>query len=442
MGDYVPSTEAQQKEMLSELGLSSLKELYKDIPSELILDELDIPHELSQLEIERELKALSKKSQDFSAIYRGAGAYEHYIPPMVRKVSAKESFLTAYTPYQTELSQGVLQNIFEYQSIICEFTGMDVSNASMYDGASALSEACGMCYSKKRKKTLIASSVNPLYKQVVKTYAHAYGADVEEVSCGEDGRLDLDDLQAKFSDENVACFALQQPNFYGVIEDAKAIGDILTEFKVHYIICANPLMLTTLKSPHECGADIACGEAQPLGLALNFGGPYLGYLACSQKLMRQMPGRIVGQTTDLDGKRSFVLTLQTREQHIRREKATSNICTNQALCALSACVYVASMGPKGMREACTQSMKYARYLKDKLIETGHFSEVYSSEFAYEFVLKTDLEAHKLESYLAKHNILSGLVLDDEHILWCATEMSTKDNIDELAQLIKSYEEGK
>lgn len=442
MGNYVPSTEAQQKEMLAELGLSSLNELYKDIPNDLILDDLAIPHELSQLEIERKLQALSKKNQDFSAVYRGAGAYAHYIPPMVRKVSAKESFLTAYTPYQAELSQGVLQNIFEYQSIICELTGMDVSNASMYDGASSLAEACGMCYSKKKKKTLIAASAHPNYKKVVKTYAHAFGAEVEEVSFTEDGRLDLDELKTKLADENVASFALQQPNFFGVIEDAKAIGDILAETKAHYIMCANPLLLTTLKTPGECRADIACGEAQPLGLSLNFGGLYLGYLACSTKLMRSMPGRIVGQTTDMDGKRSFVLTLQTREQHIRREKATSNICTNQALCALSACVYVASMGPAGMKEACGQSMKYARYLKDQLISTGHFSEVYSAECAYEFVLKTDLDVHKLEDYLAEHNILSGLILVDTHMLWCATEMNTKEGIDELTQLISSFEEVK
>lgn len=441
MGNYVSSTKLQQQEMLAELGLSDLKELYASVPKQLLLKDLNIAHELSQLEVERMLSELSNKNTVFEAVYRGAGAYNHYIPPMVTRVSSKEAFLTSYTPYQAEISQGVLQNIFEYQSIICELTGMDVSNASMYDGASALAEACAMSYNKKRIKTLIADTAHPNYIQTVKTYAHALGMQVELVP-SKNGQVDMDALERALNDESVACFALQQPNYYGVIEDAQTIGDMLSASKANYIMCSNPLMLSYLKSPKECGADIACGEAQPLGLSLNFGGPYLGYLACTSKLTRSLPGRIVGQTSDMDNKRSFVLTLQTREQHIRREKATSNICTNQALCALSACVYVACMGPRGMKEACRQSMVLARYLKQELIQTGYFSEVYSADFAYEFVLKTSLDAHLLESYLASRKILSGLVLDDSAMLWCATEMCSKEGIDALVQEIVLFGEGK
>ncbi|MDO5043873.1 MAG: aminomethyl-transferring glycine dehydrogenase subunit GcvPA [Coriobacteriia bacterium] len=442
MGTFIPNTPQEQQEMLESIGLSSFEDLYTGIPSELIIDELGIEAGKSQLEVEKILDTIADKNTKFTSIFRGAGAYNHYIPPMARKVPQKESFLTSYTPYQSEVSQGVLQNIFEFQTMMANLMGMDISNASMYDGASALAEAAGMCYDKKRKKTLIASSAHPRYKSVLKTYAHAFGAEVEEIPALENGQVDQDALKAALEDEKVASFIVQQPNYFGVIEDARALGELMADHKAKYIMSVNPLMMSVLASPGECQADIAVGEGQVLGIPLSFGGPYLGFLTCKQNMLRHMPGRVVGQTKDMDNKRSFVLTLQTREQHIRREKATSNICTNQALCALTASVYLASMGPEGLKEAAEQSLAHAAYLKSELLKIEGFEEVHDAPHGYEFVLNGPIDAHELETKLADKGILSGLPLEGKQMLWCATEMNSKEDIDELVTQVQEIMEGR
>ncbi|MDD7384592.1 MAG: aminomethyl-transferring glycine dehydrogenase subunit GcvPA [Actinomycetaceae bacterium] len=436
MSNYVPQTPEQISEMLGTMGLSSLDELYSGISDEMKIDHLDLPEGKSILEVERAMDALARKNTVFSSIFRGAGAYNHYIPPLARTVIEKESILTAYTPYQAEVSQGVLQNIFEFQTIICRLTGMDVANASMYDAASSLAEAVRMCADKKRKKVLIADTVNPRYVETVRTYAHPVGYDIQILPAAEDGTVDQEALKAALDDPTVASVVVQQPNFYGVIEDTRAIGDIVKPTKASFIMCADPLALALLATPAESQADVAVGEVQPFGLPLSFGGPYVGYFATTEKLMRKMPGRIVGQTKDRDGKRSFVLTLQAREQHIRREKATSNICTTEALCAEAVSVYTASMGPRGIHDAAYQSHAKAEYLKKQLLSIDGIDAVHSAPTAFEFVTTLPVEGKALESELAKKGILSGLPLDDGTMLWCATEMNTKEDIDALVAAVR------
>lgn len=441
MGTYIPNTPEEQQEMLKVVGVETLEDLYEVVPHEMLVDELNIPEGKSQLEVERHLEELASKNQAFTKIFRGAGAYDHYIPPMVRKVPAKESFLTSYTPYQSEVSQGVLQNIFEYQTMICELTGMDVSNASLYDGAEACAEASSMSVEKKRTKTLVAAGVHPEYLQTVQTYAHGKGHAVEVIPSTEAGTIDLDALKDMLADETVASVILQQPNFFGLIEPAKEVGAILSESKAKFIMCVNPTAMALYATPGECQADIACGEGQPLGMPLSFGGPYLGFMATTNKLVRKMPGRIVGQTVDVNGKRSYVLTLQTREQHIRREKATSNVCTNQALCALTASVYLASMGPQGLTQVAEQSRAKAYYLKGELTKIPGFELVYNGETFHEFLTTCPVPPQELEAALAQVGILSGLPVGD-NMLWCATEKRTKAEMDELVARIKEIVQGR
>ena len=431
MGSYVPSTPAQRWEMLDYLGVGSIDDLYADIPAGVRVGELDLPEGQGELGVRRAMESMAGKNRVFGTIFRGAGAYNHYIPAIVKSVTSKEVFLTTYTPYQAELSQGILQSIFEYQTMICELTGMDASNASIYDGASAAAEAVAMCRDRKRGVAYVSATSHPAVIGTIRTYCWANGIELIEVP-EKDGLTDLDALRSQLG-ETSACVYVQQPNYYGLIEDCEAVAGIAHEAGAQFIMGVNPVAMAVLKSPGEVGADIAVGEGQPLGMPLSFGGPYLGFMAATQAMMRKLPGRIVGETTDHRGQRAFVLTLQAREQHIRREKASSNVCSNQALCAMTAGVYMAAMGPDGLREVAEQSMAKAHYLCAELESIG-LKRVHTGPFFHEFVSACNDPA-KLLGLLEEKGILGGLPVSGG-ILWCATEMNTKDEIDRLVTLCK------
>ena len=342
--------------------------------------------------------------------------------------------MTAYTPYQAELSQGVLQSIFEYQTMICALTGMDASNASIYDGPSAAAEAAAMCRDRKRSTVLISAAAHPMVRRTVETYCFGNGMEVKTVPV-KNGFTDAQAL-ADLLDDTVACFYLQQPNYYGRIESAKELGETAHAAGAKFIMGVNPIAMAVLKTPGECGADIAVGEGQPLGMPLSFGGPYLGFMAATAALTRKLPGRIVGETTDHGGRRAYVLTLQAREQHIRREKASSNVCSNQALCAMTAAVYLAAMGPDGLRQVAESCMAHARYAAQKVCDVSGFDMVYPGPYFHEFVTTCPCKPEKLLSGLARRGILGPLPLEDGNLLWCATEMNTRDDIDALEQAIR------
>ena len=434
MGHYIPSSEAERREMLEALGMESVRELYKDVPESVLLDRpLNLPEGLSEMEVRAKLEGMAKLNRNYKTILRGAGAYDHYIPSIVRYIPAKEEFLTAYTPYQAEMSQGVLQSIFEYQTMICELTGMDVSNASVYDGASAAAEAAAMCRDRKRSVTLISETVHPDVINTVRTYC--YGANAElKVVPAKDGKTDLAALKEMLA-ADTAGVIFQQPNFFGLFEDVEEIIAAVHEAGAMAVMSCNPIALAVMKTPGELGADVAVGEGQPLGLPLGFGGPYLGFMATTQKHMRRLPGRIVGETVDSRGGRAYVLSLQAREQHIRREKASSNICSNEALCALTAGLYMATMGPDGMAEVARQCMAKAHYLAQKLVEAGCRLE-YSGRFFHEFVTRQE-NCREILGALSDEGILGGLLLPDgESILWCVTEKASKEALDEVADIVK------
>ena len=433
MGSYVPSTREERREMLRAIGLEDYRDLYKDVPQEMYLDRpLNLPEGMCELEVSRAMKEMAAKNRVFSTVLRGAGAYDHYIPSVVKYIPAKEEFLTAYTPYQAEMSQGVLQSIFEFQTMICALTGMDVSNASVYDGATAAAEAAAMCRDRKRRVTLISAAAHPDTINTVRTYCYGTNDELRIVPA-KDGKTDMDALKEMLT-EDVASFYVQQPNFYGQFEGAEAMAKLVHQAGAMYIMGCNPIALAITKTPAECGADIAVGEGQPLGLPLSFGGPYLGYMATTAKHMRKLPGRIVGETVDAKGDRAFVLSLQAREQHIRREKASSNICSNQALCALTAGVYMASMGPEGMAEAARQSMAKAHYLASGLCALPGVSLKYSGEYFHEFVTVMP-KADEVLAALADADILGGLPVD-RGILWCATEKVSKAVLDKAIAIAK------
>ena len=427
MGSYIPSTPQEREEMLHALGLQDFRDLYRDVPQEMYLDGgPDIPAGMSECEVNRAVSAMAAKNRVFSTVLRGAGAYDHYIPSIVKFIPNKEEFLTAYTPYQAEISQGVLQSIFEYQTMICELTGMDVSNASVYDGATAAAEAAAMCRDRKRRVTLVSAAAHPDTINTIRTYCYGTGDEMRIVPM-KDGRTDPDALREMLGDD-VASFYVQQPNFYGQFEAAETLGEIVHDHGAMYIMGCHPISLAIVKTPRDCGADVAVGEGQPLGMPLSFGGPYLGYMATTAKHMRKLPGRIVGETTDSKGERAYVLSLQAREQHIRREKAGSNICSNQALCALTASVYMAAMGPDGMAEAARQSMAKAHYLAEGLTAIEGVTLRYTGPFFHEFV--TDMpRADEVLDALEKADILGGLPVENGGILWCATEKADRAALD-------------
>ena len=434
MASYIPSTPAEREEMLRVVGVKDYRELYQDVPSEMYLEEgaLNIPEGKSELEVSRVVSEMAAKNHLFSTVLRGAGAYDHYIPSIVKYIPAKEEFLTAYTPYQAEMSQGILQAIFEYQTMICELTGMDVSNASVYDGATAAAEAAAMCRDRKRKVTLVSAAAHPDHINTIRTYCYGTGDEMRIVPA-KDGKTDLDALKEMLTPD-VASFYVQQPNFYGQFEEAEALGEAVHAAGALYIMGCNPIALAITKTPKDCGADIAVGEGQPLGMPLSYGGPYLGYMASTSKLMRKLPGRIVGQTVDTNGERCFCLTLQAREQHIRREKASSNICSNQALCAFTAGLYMSAMGPAGMAEVANQSMAKAHYLANELCKIDGVKLVYTGAYFHEFVTQLPKADAVLEA-LEKADILGGLKIA-EGVLWCATEKASKAQLDKAVAIVK------
>ncbi len=432
MSSYVVNTKQQQQEMLKELGYDSFNALFVSTGIKNQLDtELALPQGASELEVYQELKALSMTNKVYPLIFRGAGAYRHYIPSVVRHITSREEFVSAYTPYQAEISQGILQAIFEYQTMICELTGMDVSNASVYDGASATAEAINMCVDKDHDQVLLSDSLNPEVLATVKTY-YQFADLAFSLIANQDGVIDHDSLKRLVSDKT-ACIVLGYPNYYGCIEDIQTIKTLYPAIKL--IVVTYPISLGLLESPGALGADIVVGEGQPLGMPLSFGGPYLGFMATKDSLVRRLPGRIVGQTVDLNGQRAFTLTLQAREQHIRREKASSSICTNQALCALTSAVYLSALGPNGLAEVADACFQNAHYLAEKLTEIG-FKLVYKTSFFNEFVTYSPFNTKQLDKALAKKDILGGYPLDDYRILWCATELTDKAAIDHLIATIK------
>ena len=438
MGSYVPSAKSERQEMLNAAGFSKMEDLFAHIPQEVMLKGLNIPEGMSEMEVNRAMSEIADKNKVFKSIFRGAGAYDHYIPSIVKSVTSKEEFLTSYTPYQAEISQGVLQSIFEYQTMICEITGMDVANASVYDGATAAAEAAAMCRERKRTVTYVSAACNPEVIRTMKTYCFA--ADTELVIVpAKDGVTDFSAIEGKLDEKTTASLYIEQPNYYGQFENVEKAAEIIHAAKGKLIVGCNPISLGIVKTPAECGADIAVGEGQPLGMSLSFGGPYLGFMATNTALTRKLPGRIVGETEDVDGKRAYVLTLQAREQHIRREKASSNICSNQALCAMTAAVYLAAMGNEGLNKAATLSMSKAHYLASKLSEIKGFELKYKGEFFHEFVMTCPMAPAALMAELEKHDILGGLPLDGENegaILWCCTEKNTKADIDNMVEIIK------
>lgn len=432
MGSFISTTPKAQEEMLQEIGYDSCDALFAHIPAQVRLKDLDIPEGCSEMEVRKKLEVMAGKNQVYPHIFRGAGAYHHYIPSIVKSVTTKEDFVTAYTPYQAEISQGNLQAIFEFQTMICELTGMEAANASVYDGASAAAESIFMCRERKRLRVLVSATTNPQVLETIKTYCYGRDAQVEVVP-ERDGITDMDALQAMM-DEQVGCFYLQQPNYYGIIEDANVLGEAVHKQGGKFIMGCNPISLAILAAPVECGADVAVGEGQPLGMPLGFGGPYLGFMAATKEMMRKLPGRIVGETTDQEGKRGFVLTLQAREQHIRREKAGSNICSNQALCALTASVYLSAMGASGLEQAATLCTSKAHFLQKELEAMG-LQPVFKQPFFHEFVTECPIDTRVLMKKLAEKGFLGGLPLEGNRILWCTTELNEKAEMLELVKLV-------
>ncbi len=445
MYPYIPNTDEDVKKMLDTIGVDSVEDLFHDIDDEIKLNrELNLNESMSELEVKRYMHKLAKanKTIDDLTCFLGAGAYDHYIPSVVNHVISRSEFYSSYTPYQAEISQGTLQYIFEYQTLICNLTGMDVSNASLYDGGSAVAEAAFMAADISRKdEILISKSVHPESRQVLETYAHVQGLKIIEIE-EDNGTMDLKDLEKNMS-KNTAAVIVQSPNFFGIIEDIEAIEKIAhSQKKTLLIASVDPISLGILKTPASLGVDIVVGEGQPLGLPLNFGGPYLGFMATTKRHMRKLPGRIVGETTDVDGKRGYVLTLQAREQHIRREKATSNICSNQGLNTLASTVYMVALGKQGLREVALQSAQKAHYAYEKIIESGKYKPLFDKPFFKEFAVTSDIEAENINKELLKEDILGGYSLEKQYpqykngILYSVTEKRTKSEIDKLVKVLE------
>ncbi len=444
MFPYIPTTAEDQKDMLKSIGLDSLEDLFSDIPEDIKLKrKLNLPQGLSELELLTHTNNLADKNLSLNELtcFLGAGAYDHYIPAVIKHIISRSEFYTAYTPYQAEISQGTLQSIFEYQSMICELTGLEAANASMYDGATACTEAALMAVdSTRRKKIVISKTVHPEIRKVLETYTKFRNIELVQVDIV-DGVTDLEKLKAVV-DKNTAGVIIQNPNFFGIIEEVKDIEKITHDNKALFIMSVDPISLGILKSPGELGADVAVGEGQSLGNNINFGGPYVGFMATNSKLMRKMPGRIVGQTVDLEGKRGFVLTLQAREQHIRREKATSNICSNQAINALTAAIYLTTMGKKGIKEVAYQSTQKAHYAFRELTKSGKFKPVFNKPFFKEFTVTTQKNPSLINRELLNNKILGGYCLGREYpsyknaLLFCVTEKRTEHDIQKLVSVME------
>lgn len=434
---YFPHTPEDINEMLSRVGVKTLDDLFADIPEQIrFKGDYDLPTAMSEIEVRRFFDELCRNDRQF-VCFAGAGVYDHYTPSLIPYIVERSEFLTSYTPYQAEISQGTLQYIFEYQSMMTRLTGMDISNASMYDGTTATAEAVMMAKAaaKKADTVLVSDTVDPKTVAVVKTYAHFHGVKIETVK-QENGATDLTELKRRLGEGGIAGVVVQQPNRYGIIEDYSGLADACHENKALLIMNSVAADLALLKTPGEWGADIAVGDGQSLGIPMSFGGPSLGYMCCTEKLMRKMPGRIVGQTRDSNGNRAFVLTLQAREQHIRRQKATSNICSNESLMALYVTIYMSVMGKQGLKEAAQLSYAGAHYLCDELLKTGHFRLSFNRPFFNEFCVKYDGDVDALRQKLEANGILGGVKTATDEIMFAVTEKRTKDEIDRLVELCK------
>ncbi|MGM9789938.1 MAG: aminomethyl-transferring glycine dehydrogenase subunit GcvPA [Candidatus Cryptobacteroides sp.] len=434
---YFPHTEDDIKEMLQRIGVSSLDDLYADVPAEFIFKgQYDLPDAMSEQQIREHFAALDSRNTKLK-IFAGAGAYDHYTPSVVPYLAARSEFSTAYTPYQAEISQGTLRYIFEYQSMICELTGMEISNASMYDGPTAAAEAMfmAMACTKKKTRVLLSETLLPNVRRVVETYAGFHGVQLGNIA-QKDGQTSLEALKAELAAGDVAGIIVPAVNRFGIVEDFTGFAEAVHEAKAIVVEYCDPSVLAVIKTPGEWGFDVAVGDGQSLGLPLNFGGPYVGFMACSKEHVRKLPGRIVGQTEDAAGRRCFVLTLQAREQHIRREKATSNICSNESLMALYVTIYLSLMGPEGMHKVNSLSSCGAHYLHDELLATGKFEEVFDKPYVKEFVLKPLVPVEKLQQALLDAGYFGALATEEGYVCFCVTEKRTKAEIDGLVNVVK------
>lgn len=434
---FFPQTKEEIEQMLKQAGMNSLDDLYADVPEQIrFRGEYYLPDPMSETEIRSLFEKLGEKNRRLT-VFAGAGCYDHYTPAVVPNIISRSEFLTSYTPYQAEISQGTLHYIFEYQSMMAELTGMDVSNASMYDGSTATAEAAIMALAstKKTDTVLVSASVDPKVLNVVKTYAHFHGFNVELIA-ENDGATDKAQMDARLEKGGVAGVIVQQPNYHGIVEDFSGFADSCHAHKSLFIVNSVAADLALLKTPGEWGADVAVGDGQSLGIPMSFGGPSVGYMCCTEKLMRKMPGRIVGKTVDNRGQRVFVLTLQAREQHIRRQKATSNICSNESLMALFVTIYMSVMGKEGVKEAAQMSYDGAHYLHDALIATGLFSDKYERPFFNEFCVKYNGDVDHLQQRFIENGILGGVKVDADTLMFAVTEKRTKEEIDKLVNIAK------
>ena len=444
MHKYFPHTDEDLQAMLGKAGVKSLDDLYADVPESIrFRKDYDLPEAQSEIELRRLFESMAELNAPLTC-FAGAGIYDHYAPSVVQNIIERSEFLTSYTPYQAEISQGTLHYIFEFQSMMAELTGMDISNASMYDGATATAEAVMMAFAnaKKATKVLVSETVDPKTVRVVETYAKFHGIDIVKIA-QKDGATDRDDLLAKLNGGDVAGVVVQAPNYYGIVEDFTGFADAAHDQKALFIINSIAADLAILKSPAEWGADIAVGDGQSLGIPMSFGGPGVGYMCCTEKLIRKIPGRIVGMTKDNRGQRAFVLTLQAREQHIRRQKATSNICSNQSLMALYVTIYLSLMGKQGLREAAEQSYAGAHYLCDELTATGLCHLTYNQPFFNEFCVTFDsLRADDILSECAEYGIAAGVKINENTLMLAVTEQRTREEMDDLVSIIKQMKEDK
>lgn len=434
---YFPHTEQDLHEMLNRVGVKSLDDLYADVPESIRLKgDYDLPEAMSEIEVRQFFDKLCHNDKQL-VCFAGAGVYDHYTPSIIPYIIERSEFLTSYTPYQAEISQGTLHYIFEYQTMMARLTGMDISNASMYDGTTATAEAVMMAAAaaKKADTVLVSETVDSKTVAVIKTYAHFHGINIKMIK-QDNGVTDIAELKQNIDNGGVAGVVVQQPNRYGIIEDYTGVADACHDKKALFIMNSVAADLALLKTPGEWGADIAVGDGQSLGIPMSFGGPYVGYLCCTEKLMRKMPGRIVGQTQDSRGNRAFVLTLQAREQHIRRQKATSNICSNESLMALFVTIYMSVMGKQGLKEAAEMSYAGAHYLCDELLKTGHFKLSYNRPFFNEFCVKYDGDVDALRRKLEENGILGGVKIADDEIMFAVTENRTKEETDKLISLCR------
>jgi glycine dehydrogenase subunit 1 len=443
--EYIPNTRENQQAMLKTIGLSSMEELFADIPKEVRLKRpLKLPEPLSELELIQELQAVSEQNADLDhyACFLGAGAYDHFVPAVVSHLIFRSEFYTSYTPYQAEISQGVLQSLFEYQTMICELTGMEASNASLYDGGSALAEAAMMALRiTKRSTILVSSAIHPNYRAVLRTYLSGSEVKIVEIAWA-DGVLDRAALKSALSPE-VAAVLVQSPNFFGCIEDLEAVSSLAHGVRALFVVAADPISLGILEAPGRLGADVVVGEGQGLGNAINFGGPYLGFFATKKDYVRQMPGRLVGATVDAQGRVGYCLTLQTREQHIKRERATSNICTSESLNAIAAAVYLAAMGREGFKKAGHLCVRKAHDAHKQISRIKGYQSAFAAPFFKEFVLKTRQSPSKINERLFKEKIIGGLDLGrfdsrlKNHMLFCVTEKRTNEEIGRLVKTLRT-----